>query len=477
MLRYLVGCACVLVSVMFLLGCDGGNDGDGGGGGTAGTGGSGGTAGIGGSGGTPGIGGSGGSAGSGGTVKACSDTVQVKQAQFAAELASWSIADATEMVRTGGDQALEADYAGRYRDDLATHPGCVSRSAYDANSEPFSNDNEADVPSGSSAVIAGYPCAAKAYDQASEDTSKPIIILVHGNSSGVTSFEEYFNAALAGTEVSTGAGFTFTVDSSTREQLAAKLIAAGYRVIGYDGRVDLVTTLTDWDADAATGNPFLSIDHGWNVPMVQRLLKSVMSNNPTRKVSIVAFSLGATSARDALRRLYNEHKASAEGAVNPFAQLQDVILLSGAHHGISSYPTCGTFSHMRGTVSCELGDRAAFEPTYFTQPINGPGDLFSTPCADGSFAFGEGDQCEDNVVTYTTVTMRDVAEGVYQDEFVSESSSGLDMPGCVTNELIGLEDFDASGYFFTSAPGFFANHFGAARSDAAMQIILDKLAD
>ena len=61
-------------------------------------------------------------------VVACRATLAARATEVAAML-PWPADDATEMVREGGDQALEADYAGRYRDDLATHPGCVPRAS------------------------------------------------------------------------------------------------------------------------------------------------------------------------------------------------------------------------------------------------------------------------------------------------------------------------------------------------------------
>ena len=96
-------------------------------------------------------------------------------------------------------------------------------------------------------TIDGYGCAAKAYTQPNEDTTKPVVILVHGNSSGVTSYEEYFRAGLAGTEITNNAGFAITVDTAEREQLASKLIAQGYRVIGFDGVpiLDTASPLSD----------------------------------------------------------------------------------------------------------------------------------------------------------------------------------------------------------------------------------------
>ena len=415
-------------------------------------------------------------------VVACRAAIAAKKTAVAAELTGWSIADAPEMIAAaGGDQKKEADYAGKYRDDLVNHPGCAPRAAYAKNVEPFVTDNEADVPAGVPAdatSLPGYPCAAKVYTQASPDADKPVVILVHGNSSSVTSFEEYQKAALAGSTINNVAGFAVTVDTTVRKQLATRLLEEGYEVIGFDARVDKVATLSDWDFASATGNPFMNIDHGWAVPMLQSLVKATIAKYPGRKISLVGHSLGVTVIRDALRRLYNAHKASATGNPNPFAHVQDVILLSGANHGVANGKLlCDTWPHMKGTVGCEMGDRAAFTPTPFSKPLNGPGDLFTAPCADGSFAYGAEDQCDGNVVEYTTVTMEDLTDGSLQDEFVSETSSALDLAPCVANELIGLGDYDSSAYFFTGAPGFFANHFGTIRANAGIAKVIAKLAD
>ncbi|MEO0325575.1 MAG: alpha/beta hydrolase, partial [Myxococcota bacterium] len=340
-------------------------------------------------------------------VAACRMQTTAKETANMDRLADFPITDATEMVRTGGDQTLEADYAGRYRDDLATHPGCAPAAMYDANSEPFVFDNAATVPAGNPASIAGYDCAAKEYVQDSEDTTKPIVILVHGNSSGVTTFEEYENSDLAGEMLMTFSGFPYTATGMTPPQLATRLLADGYRVISFDARVDLVATLDDHNPDPASGNSFLNIDHGWAAPMLQQLVKSVMTNNPGRQVSMLGHSLGVTVIRDALRRLFLESQDGIAGAVNPFAQLQDVILASGANHGVSSgQAICeGFLGQMRGTVTCEMGDRENALATYFTQRLNGPADLYATPCADGDYAFGVRGACDGNVVEYTTITM------------------------------------------------------------------------
>jgi len=417
-------------------------------------------------------------AGSGSLNPACTAAIEARAAEVASEL-PFSIDDPAEMIGpAGGNQRLEAEFAGKYRDDLANHVGCEPRAAYDANVELLISDNEADVPAGTPATIAGYDCAAKAYDTSNVDSSKPIVILVHGNSASVTSYEEYFSSAAAGTEVQTLSQFSFTVENTVREQLATKLLNEGFEVIGFDARIDRVAELEDFNNDQTTGNPSRNIDHGWAVPLLQSLIRAVMTNNPDREVSLVGHSLGTTVIRDALRRLYIEWRDGEAGAVNPFAQLQDVILASGANHGVSTFALCDIYpNQMRGTVACEMGDRGNFTPTYFSEVNNGPNDLFSTPCADGSYAFGAEDQCEDNVVQYTTITMEDVEDGPLQDEFVSESAARLNLEPCVENVLVGLDDYDRSGYFFTGFWGFFANHFGAIRSDDGMQVIVDRLND
>jgi pimeloyl-ACP methyl ester carboxylesterase len=412
-------------------------------------------------------------------VMACREAIATKETALAAMLPGWPVDDAPEMVDDGTGDVAAATFAGHYRDDLANHPGCVPQAAYGANSEFLVADNEATVPAGVPAVIPGYDCAAKAYDQTAEDPTKPIVILVHGNSSGVGSFEEYDVASRRGANISSSGGTSFAVDATAREQLVTRLLAGGYRVISFDARTDLVNTQTGHSDDMATGNPFRNIDHGWAVPMLEALIKAVMTENAGRRVSIVGHSLGTTVIRDALRRLYVESRDGGAGTVNPYARLADVVMLSGANHGVTSGETlCDGFAeNMRGTVGCEMGDRDAFVPTYFSRRINGPEDLFATPCADGDYAFGMRGQCEGNVVEYTTVTMQDLPGGTLQDEFISEASSLIDLEPCVENELITLADYDTSGYFFSAAPGFFANHFGSPRSNAGIDLVLSKLAD
>ena len=49
------------------------------------------------------------------------------------------------------------------------------------------------------AHIEGYPCAAKEYTQTNEDTTKPIVILVHGNSTRPHTWEKFLLPA--GTQI------------------------------------------------------------------------------------------------------------------------------------------------------------------------------------------------------------------------------------------------------------------------------------
>jgi len=149
-----------------------------------------------------------------------------------------------------------------------------------------------------------------------------------------------------------------------------------------------------------------------------------------------------------------------------------VVFLAGANHGVSTYARlCGKNPTMRGTVACELGSRDAYSPTDFMIPLNGSAGAYETPCSDGETAFGEGGACGGNTVQYTTVVMRDIDDGSYQDEFVSEASSHLEG---ADNRLIELTDTDESGYFFN---GLLKNHYGAARSPAALQIVSEVVSD
>ena len=67
--------------------------------------------------------------------------------------------------------------------------------------------------------------------------------------------------------------------------------------------------------------------------------------------------------------------------------------------------------------------------------------------------------------------MRDISDGTYQDQFVSEDSARLTG---ADNQLIDLSDTDDTGYFFD---GLFKNHYGSLRSQAALDIIMQRVSD
>jgi hypothetical protein len=438
------------------------------------------------------------------TVENCRKQLATRKDELKAagiDVASWSIDDAPEMMEPALTEpqtpTTYAQYDGRYR-PLSNHPGCTTVNLYydkantagttpyvDGNNDgkwtgrsEFGGPNKASGHAdGDKATLAGYPCAAKQYTQANPDTSKPIIILVHGNSTRPHTWEKFLLPP--GTAINSSVEkVQFSPDTAARTQLAESLVAARYEVVAVDFRTDLVSTM-DPTGNNSTENAAGNIDHGWATPILQSLVKAVMKNNPDRKVALVGHSLGVTVVRDAVRRLYVEHTKGVEGAINPFPQLSHVILGSGANHGVATYDSpyllCGNGNKsMRGTIVCEMGSRSNYVQTYFHKPLNGPRDLFATPCADGDYAFGKTGQCGGNVVKYYALTMTDVQQGAnYQDLYVSESASRIDMPGCVVNKLTTLNDYDTSGYF---AQGFIANHFGSLRSEAGLKLTMEYLA-
>lgn len=324
---------------------------------------------------------------------------------------------------TGGQSGSVAD-AIAYRDDLAGHPGCAT-------------DGMTYTP----ASIPGYACAAKAYPTGGVDESKSLVLLIHGNSDTPAEFEAF---------------------EAGDPMLAEDLVADGHEVIAIDLRID---KCDDPQANNDTENAARNVDHGWTTPLVEALITQVIAAHPDRPISLVGFSLGVTAIRDALRRL---HLAGAiDGGV--WSHLEDVVLLAGANHGVSSFARlCGKNPTMRGEVACEMGNRDAYAPTEFLAALNGPDGAWETPCSDGQTAFGE-DACAGHTVAYTTVVMRDIANGSYQDEFVSEASAAL---AGADNRTIELTDVDESGYFFG---GLLKNHYGSARSAAALSIVREVL--
>lgn len=358
--------------------------------------------------------------------------------------------------------------------DDPTYPGGKYRT--------LAPDGNGDIHPGCSTVglaytaasITNYACAAKEYPfpaGTDEDTSKPIVLLMHGNSDGPDGWEQFLHPDPG----SLGPW----ADTEIRDQLAELLPAAGYRTYAVDYRIDLVDDPT---ADATTGNPARNIDHGWAVPIAQEFIKRVIEENPDRMVSIIGFSLGGTVVRDALRRLFVEYQ-NGDWDVNVFGRVHDAVLASGAHHGVSTGALCGANTTMRGTITCEMGQRNAYTQTGFHTPLGGPeynaadgntGYWYESPCADGSYAFGLTDACDGNTVQYTTITMSDLEDGTQQDLFTSEYASRLYPGDCVNNVINGLNDFDTSGYFEN---GLFRNHYGAVRSQASLTNIMQVLAD
>jgi hypothetical protein len=214
-----------------------------------------------------------------------------------------------------------------------------------------------------------------------------------------------------------------------------------------------------------------TMDHGWGVPIVAHVIKAVMDAHPERDISIVAHSFGVTTTRDALRRLQC-------GGTNPWPRIRTLVFAAGPNHGISTfdYGWCEQHAHlMKGTVVCELGSRAQFEPTDFTRPVNGPDGQHEHPCLDADTAFGYHGACRGRVPSIHTIVMEDPGDGTFLDEFVSEASAALEG---ADNLAIAPDDFDTSGYFYRSLVGeglqdfgLMKNHYGAIRSHTAVSRI------
>jgi hypothetical protein len=354
----------------------------------------------------------------------------------------------------GHYRTLAADASG------AAHPGCsVAGLSYPP------------------AAIAGYSCAAREFPfpaGVAEDTSKPIVILVHGNSESPTGWMKFVHA--------NPSSLQFPADTVARDQLGELLPAKGFRTIAIDMRTDLIDDPASPEGKD-TGNTPKNADHGWDVPLLQELIKRVAIANPGRQISLVGFSLGATTVRDAIRRLWVEWKDHTWD-VNVMGRLRDVVVASGANHGVVSFASqCGVNLTMRGAVTCQMGQRNQYTQTAFHRPLNGPpmatdhgefGGWWETPCADGDYAFGVRGACDGHVVSYTSITMKDLPNGTQQDEFVSEHASRLYPTACAANLLDELNDFDTSGYFYN---GYFRNHYGAVRSNAGLAKITAALED
>jgi hypothetical protein len=336
-----------------------------------------------------------------------------------------------------------------YRDDLANHPGCTTagittRLAIDL------------TPAGyTPAVINGgkFTCSAKEYPlTGADDPTKPIIVLVHGNSSTPNDWETYVN------------------DAQKTPMIAETLVQDGYHVYASDARFDMVPM-------DMTNNPAKNYDHGWAVPIVESLLTNLMEQYPPpRMFNIAAFSIGPTVVRDALRRMFRKGQ-------NPFARIHALHYASGGNHGVSSYNTyCKSEmspanTTMAGLAACQLGDRTNYALTPFELPLNGGmTDVasFDTPCSDGDTAYGVAGACGGNKVVYTTVVFADQPNGTLLDEFVSEASSALvgatnmtvtdPEPGTCTGTGSSMS---CAGYFYY--PNY-EYHYGAIRSPQGIAI-------
>lgn len=317
-----------------------------------------------------------------------------------------------------------------YRDQLAIHPGCTTadiatRVAIDGKPAGYT-----------AAVLPDFTCSAKEYPvPANEDVTRPIVLLVHGNSSTPLDWEAYADDP---------------ADPNT-PMIADTLVADGYHVYAADFRYDKVPD----PADQATGNPAKNFDHGWATPILEATIRSLHKKYPTRKINMAGFSLGSTIIRDALRRMHHRGEA-------PFTYVHALHLASGANHGVVTFPTlCGdpanpTNKTMRGTVACQLGNRDGFAPTPFLTPLNGTAGAFETPCADGNTAYGQKNVCGGNKVLYTTVVYKDPPNGPLQDEFVSQTSAAL-----LGADNKTVDQDDVTTYFLN---GIFKHHNGSIRS-------------
>ena len=367
--------------------------------------------------------------------------------------------DGTSMPQPGDTSYPGGHYRTLTPDAMgATHPGCsIAGLTY------------------TPASIPGYTCAAREFpfpDGTTEDTTKPIVILVHGNSESPTGWMSFLHPDPS--------SLMFPADTVARDQLAEILPAHGFRTIAVDMRSDLIDDPNSPEGKD-TGNTPKNSDHGWTVPILEELIRRVAMANPDRHLAVVGFSLGVTAVRDALRRLWVENQ-DGKWNTNIFAIVDDVILASGANHGVVSFASeCGTNLTMRGTVTCEMGQRNQYTETAFHRPLNGPssptdngqfGGWWETPCADGDYAFGKRGACGGHVVAYTTITMKDLPNGTQQDEFVSEHASRLYPTACANNALDELTDFDTSGYFYN---GYFRNHYGSVRSNAGLAKVVAAL--
>lgn len=316
-----------------------------------------------------------------------------------------------------------------YRDDLSTHPGCTT-----ADLGSRSDGALQALPAYTSADLPGFPCAAREFNvPLNEDLTRPVIILVHGNSS--SPFEWENNPTLDG--------------NADVKMLAPTLADDGWHVYEADLRIDKAKSTTPPNG---AGN----VDHGWATPLVEALIKAVHAKYPNRKINMGGFSLGPTVIRDALRRMHHRGE-------KPFSYMHALHFVSAANHGVRTFTAaCGDINapnsqSMVGWAACQLGNRTGYTPVPFLATLNGPDGAYETPCADGIHAYGQTNVCGRNIVLYTTTVHKDEPDGTTKDEFVSEASAAL--KGADNRTVTSLK---ATNFF--GGPDLFANHYGAIRS-------------
>jgi hypothetical protein len=113
------------------------------------------------------------------------------------------------------------------------------------------------------ASIPGYACAAREFafpTGASEDKTKPIVILVHGNSESPTGWMKFLHPDPG--------SLMFPADTTARDQLAEILPSMGFRTIAIDMRTDKIDDPNSPEGKD-TGNTPKNSDHGWTTPLLQ----------------------------------------------------------------------------------------------------------------------------------------------------------------------------------------------------------------
>jgi len=363
-----------------------------------------------------------------------------------------------------------------YMDDLATHPGCSTYGQLlDSTGLTVLGHTDAGPGIGyTNATITGYPCAAKEYLPAAEDTTKPIVILIHGNADDPTVWETCnLNDMTDGRQNIYEESSITTADcTSSALMLSETLNAAGYHAFAVDLRYDLVPVNRALPATDPKYDPAQQFDHSWAVPIAQAMVTSLYAQYPTRKFAIVAHSLGVTIGRDLLRRM-------DRAGLNPYARLTAFVGASGGNHGIipAEYDAlCGTEANpintsLSGASACQLGSYKGWTPAIFEMPISGVGEAWETPCVDGSTAFGQTGVCGGNTIKWTTVVDADnAADGSTEDEIVDESAAAL---MGANNLTIPYGSVDSTGYFYGM---LLEHHFSSVRSAAGIAAIMGALA-